>query len=178
MIYAFTGKKRSGKSTASKYIGGTRRNFKDRMVLEMKKRLPNHMKSIAKVMELLTGEVWTIERLFDEKPEPFRTLMQDYGTGVRRGDDPDYWVKLWKEMVRMTGGDVVVDDVRFLNEAAAVKELGGIIIRINRIDMEQDGDTHQSEVEMDQIVADHTINVMTGDFETLYAELDKIRVKK
>ena len=29
------------------------------------------------------------------KPKIVRELLQEYGTEVRRGDDPDYWVKAW-----------------------------------------------------------------------------------
>jgi hypothetical protein len=47
----------------------------------------------------------------------------------------DLWTKLWKRRVLRIleeGGDVVVDDCRYPNEAALVEELGGTVIRIIR----------------------------------------------
>ncbi|GJD51060.1 hypothetical protein OPKNFCMD_3811 [Methylobacterium crusticola] len=48
---------------------------------------------------------------------------------------PDLWTHLWAHQacaVREAGGRVVCDDCRFLNEAAAVRELGGIVLRLRR----------------------------------------------
>ena len=56
----------------------------------------------------------------------------------------------------------VVSDVRFLDEAKAIKELNGIIIRVNRKnDVSSENGTehkHKSELEMDSIIADYTID--------------------
>ncbi len=64
-----------------------------------------------------------------------RRLLQWYGTGICRKSDSDYWC------CRMTGKlvdlfsdsevkGVVIDDVRFLNEAQLVKSHKGVLIRI------------------------------------------------
>ena len=180
MIVAFTGKKQSGKSTACAYIErghlATRVNFKDGLVKELKEKFPNLLTQIIKTMDIVAYDgmnEWTIERLFSDKPPLMRALMQNYGTEVRRGDDPDYWVKQWISTVSRINHLVLCDDVRFINEAKAVHDVGGVIIRIERTDM-LSTDTHISEVEMESIDADHTISVGSGEHRRLYNELDFI----
>lgn len=63
-----------------------------------------------------------------------RQFMQLLGTEFGRhhfGDD--FWVNLWKEEVSSCWSDLVVcDDVRFANEAKAIRELGGTVIKLVR----------------------------------------------
>jgi adenylate kinase family enzyme len=165
MIIGFTGYKQSGKSTASAYIqektGAVRVNFKDALIAEVAQNFPTLLTEIAKVTDS--------KDLFTEKPPLMRALLQEYGTEVRRCDNPNYWVDKWLA----TAGEypnVVVDDVRFLNEAKAVKDMGGTIVRIVRNDIVST-DSHSSETEMEQILVDHTIVVNKGDFEGLYRAL-------
>lgn len=177
MIVAFTGKKRHGKSRAAEYaqakLGAVRINFKDAIVDELRENFPDLVREMCTFMEkhYWDGKAWTFERLIEEKPPLFRALMQNYGTQVRRGDRDTYWVDEWDE--RTLGYDTIVtDDARFLNEAQAVKMLGGIIIRVVREGYDTTTDTHVSETEMDSIVADYTI--VAKDLDELYAQLDVI----
>lgn len=179
-IIAFTGKKGSGKSTASVYVeqltGATRINFKDALVEEIRTYFPELLEAIIDVMDVVAYDGmdrWTVEKLFRDKPAVMRRLMQNFGTNVRRGEDSLYWVNKWEEKVANTKGMVIVDDVRFMNEARAVIANGGIIIRIER-EGQVDTDTHVSETEMDCIQEHFCIRVKTGDFNTLYAEINKI----
>jgi len=73
---------------------------------------------------------------------------------------------------------IVIGDIRFLNEAEAIKSRGGIIIRIVRTDDNENntnGDhaNHESEMEMDQIKADFMINNVHS-INNLYATIDNI----
>jgi hypothetical protein len=62
-----------------------------------------------------------------------RTMMQTLGTEWgRRMIHPDLWASVWKRHVATLDGPVVVDDLRFPNEAAAIREMGGIIWRVYR----------------------------------------------
>lgn len=179
-IIAFTGFKQTGKSTAAKYLeskGYVRHNFKDALVQELKDGFPDLLREIDSQWkkDLIRGGAtydvldWD---LFDKKPPLMRALMQNYGTDVRRKEDPDYWVKQWAK--NSYGHDkIVCDDVRFINEAAKVKERGGIIIRLTRPDITSGGE-HSSETEQLQIEVDYTIECVPGDHEHLYRELDKI----
>jgi len=168
-IIGLVGFKQVGKSTAAKYLedkyGFTRHNFKDAMVQEIKDNFPNLIEELEIHYNLSTPQ------LFIQKPPLMRALMVNYGTDVRRKDDPDYWTRQWvKNLVTQK---TVADDVRFLNEAAAVKLEGGIIIRLTRSDIPTGGD-HASETEQLEIVADHTIECDPGDHESLYRALDDI----
>jgi len=175
-LYAFTGKKGSGKSTAAKYVakktGAVRINFKDALVQEMKENFPDLLEELSYLYnpDEHGMEGWNF--LFREKPDLVRALMQNYGTEVRRGDNPDYWTQKWFYKVNQLD-NVVTDDVRFLNEAKGVKFLDGVIIRIIRSDITSTKG-HLSETEMDQIEADYTVEVEKGDLIDLYQQLDAI----
>ena len=101
-----------------------------------------------------------------------RALMQNYGTEVRRGDNPEYWTQKWFYKVNQLD-NVVTDDVRFLNEAKGVKFFDGVIIRIIRSDITSTKG-HLSETEMNQIEPDHTVEVEKGALIGLYQQLDAI----
>lgn len=166
-IIAFTGKMGVGKSTACKFFTDQpdceKLGFKDALLREVDERM-GPVLDIASTLYNIPRE-----ELFQKKPPLIRALLQNYGTEVRRRDDENYWAKQWKskaysELLR--GNSVVVDDVRFLNEAEAVRELGGIIVRLTRPDITTTG-SHQSELEMDAIVPDHVIETQPGDLAAL-----------
>ncbi len=181
MILGLTGKAGSGKTTVCSHLMENdarvvKINFKDCLVEEMKKNFPILLDWICRDREHyeVDGEPWTVDRLFQEKPPLMRALMQEYGTEVRRGDDTDYWVKQWKLKAIgaiADGKSVVVDDCRFLNEAEAIRELGGHIIKIQRTDITNTG-THQSEVEMEQIKVDGVVTVEMGEQQKLCEIVD------
>lgn len=175
MIIGFSGLARSGKTTCSSYIlekySGMfeKVNFKDGLIKELKQNFPDLLAEIDNIQNDLDG----IDSLFDRKPTLMRALMQNYGTEVRRGDNERYWIDKWNKAVSNIGKNVVVDDVRFLNEADAVKLAGGIIIRIKRTDIQEAGN-HVSETELDSIIPDHEIEVGPGEHQKIYDQLDEI----
>jgi deoxynucleotide monophosphate kinase-like protein len=62
-----------------------------------------------------------------------RTLLQWWGTDYRRTQDQDYWVKRLSETFRVLQPDIaLVTDVRFPNEADAIKRAGGYLVRVVR----------------------------------------------
>lgn len=168
-IIALIGMKQSGKSTASKYLqekyGFKPHNFKDSLINEIKTYFPDFVKAECELYNC-TGE-----ELFEKKPGHIRQLMQNFGTELRRKEDPNYWTYRWN--VDRTEKNIVVDDCRFLNEAKTIKVCDGIIIKIIRTGQENK-DSHQSEQEYNQIIPDYTIEVATGEQYKLYEQLDKI----
>lgn len=67
-----------------------------------------------------------------EQPKP-RTLMQWWGTEYRRKQDPLYWVKRLRKTFDDAGPEIaLVTDVRFPDEAAAIKSWGGYLVRVIR----------------------------------------------
>lgn len=159
-LIAFTGKKRSGKSTCADWLvnkGFKKLNFKDALIAEIKTNFPDLLKVI--------GDD------FENKTDAMRALMQNYGTEVRRKDNEYYWIEQWIESyLPIENDNVVVDDCRFLNEASVIKNFDGIIIRVIRHGF--NGDEHQSETEQDSISPDYEIVAETLD--ELYKKLGEL----
>ena len=102
------------------------------------------------------------------------SLLQWWGTEFRRAQDPDYWVKSWAKAVDPTADIVMTPDMRFINEAVAVKAKGGYTIRISRLN--PDGTpyvdptrdvNHRSETELDNHNFDFRITVKSGEMALL-----------
>lgn len=192
-LVGLVGFKQSGKSTVASYIeskyGFVRHNFKNALILEIKQNFPdllneiviNYNVAVRDYNSAYDKSMWLpeieVDGLFEKKPPLIRTLMMNYGTEVRRKEKDSYWTDKWLEKyLTIEKQNVVVDDVRFLNEASRIKGQTGIIIRIARTDITTGGG-HSSETEQLQIEADFTIKVNPGEHEKLYAELDVIMQK-
>lgn len=75
--------------------------------------------------------------VYDLKPFGVRELLQEYGTEVRRGDDSLYWTRKWSNAVAeaLEAGvpGIVAPDMRFWNEAVAIKRfVGAQTVHISR----------------------------------------------
>lgn len=81
-----------------------------------------------------------------------RHALQTLGTEWGRACDPEIWIKYAMckaREARQEGFSVIITDVRFLNEAAAITKEGGFIIKIDRPDLPEVGIAgHQSETEL------------------------------
>lgn len=74
-----------------------------------------------------------------------RHAMQTLGTEWGRDCiGENFWVDLWKRRVQEFDR-VVCDDVRFANEAAALRDMGGFVLRIDRQSLFEIGGDHPSE---------------------------------
>lgn len=90
------------------------------------------------------------ERAKDYVPEVRRTL-QRFGTESIRAIDDRFWINAAFariDALRAEGTPVVVTDVRYPNEADAIRDATGYLVRIVR-DLPDDGDAHASEKAMD-----------------------------
>lgn len=81
-----------------------------------------------------------------------RQLLQKFGTEVGRNISPNLWVDaLMNDYIEAKSNgyeeDWIVTDVRFENEAEAIRENGGILIRLNR--NTGFNDQHSSETALD-----------------------------
>lgn len=85
-----------------------------------------------------------------------REVMQQIGTEVFRRMDPDIWVNaLFREAARYSPLDTLyIDDVRFPNEAEAIRRRGGLVVRLTR---GQADDNHVSEAGLPDHLADLTV---------------------
>lgn len=83
---------------------------------------------------------WLYETTLDteltsySRTQNIRKTLQYWGTEVRRAQDPNYWVK---KCVQLTysyladGKSVYITDARFPNEADAVQDVYGKVVRLN-----------------------------------------------
>lgn len=108
-------------------------------------------------------------------------LLQWWGTEYRRAQDPDYWVKKTFANIPKNVDIVLITDVRFPNEADAVKQWGGYTINVQRL--RDDGQPfyasdrptdHISETALDGYNWDYYIKsknpVVTAELAITYAE--------
>lgn len=62
-----------------------------------------------------------------------RLVLQLWGTEVgRRAFHTDIWIASLENKLRKSSGNVVITDCRFPNEVQAIKNAGGIVIRVKR----------------------------------------------
>lgn len=108
---------------------------------------------------------------FDYQPLNFRQLLQRYGTEAHReifGDD--FWIRQLLDNVIDAEKFVLVTDCRFPNEAQAIKNRGGLVIRIVRPDQDDHGNHHASEQNIDALVDYFVVN--DGDLSKLRFEVE------
>jgi hypothetical protein len=75
---------------------------------------------------------WWAERLGMPDLTP-RWVLQYWGTEVvRRSFHDDTWIASLENKLRKTSDDVVISDCRFPNEIQAIKQAGGLVIRVHR----------------------------------------------
>jgi len=125
-IIALSGPAGCGKSTVSEYLASRHGYAKTKFA----KPLKDMCRAIGMTESQIEGDdkETPVEWLGDNSP---RHAMQTLGTEWgRRWMGDDFWVNLW---ARSAAGRplVVVDDCRFPNEAAAVRRLGGRVIRVD-----------------------------------------------
>ena len=81
-----------------------------------------------------------------------RRLLQWWGTEYRRAQDPDYWTKAWgrrAEQYDLARINILVDDVRFMNELEVIRAHGGRIVKIERPGF-LGANNHASETSLDE----------------------------
>lgn len=93
--------------------------------------------------ELLEGRTKQ-SREWREQPDPWwstrlgqtvtpRQVLQYWGTEVcRRSYHDDIWIASLENKIRNSTDDIVISDCRFPNEIKAIKNAGGIVIRVVR----------------------------------------------
>lgn len=156
MIIGLTGLAGSGKSTAASALenetGGYRLRFADG--------LKGMLRSLGCTEAEIEGQAKEMPsaRLGGQTP---RRAMQTLGTEWGRACmGEDFWVGLWSRRAvecLEVGCGVIAEDVRFPNEAAAVRALGGRVIRIERPSVALSEGCHPSESGLVSIVADAVV---------------------
>jgi hypothetical protein len=93
----------------------------------------------------------------DSYPE-VRGALQGTGKAIR-ALDPEFWLRMGMQRVddQRTRGPVVVTDVRYPNEADAIRERGGLIVRVYRTGTAPGPNAHESETALDDYEEDLAI---------------------
>jgi len=77
-------------------------------------------------------DAWWAERLGMPDLTP-RWVLQYWGTEVvRKSFHDDTWIASLENKLRKSKDDVVISDCRFPNEIQAIKDAGGIVVRVHR----------------------------------------------
>lgn len=152
MIIGLSGYARTGKDTVANYLvenhGFTRLAFADPMREAIYALNPSLGISRLSLQEIIDEYSWDgyKETSFGEE---IRGLLQRMGTEVGRNMFGEtFWIDYLMNKALEVGGDVVISDVRYLNEADAIRMMNGQVWRVNRPNVQAAND-HASEVEMD-----------------------------
>lgn len=162
MHIGLVGHKGAGKNLAAEIIRGRWREYAEVA-------FANPLKSVAKTIFGLTDEEMSCrdlkERPLDRYPfQSPRQILQTLGTEAIRGHWSEAWIEAWKKTVIGFYGDTITTDVRFSNEAEAVRSIGGHLIRIVRPPSGDEAnftpsitDKHASETVQDGIAVDKVV---------------------
>lgn len=141
MIIGITGFIGSGKDTVANYLVAKHGFVRDSFAGTLKDAVAQVFGWDRELLEGLTPEArewreqvdpWWAKRLNMPDLTP-RYMLQLWGTEVcRRGFHDDIWIASLENRMRKTVDDVVISDVRFPNEIAAIRKFGGICILVNR----------------------------------------------
>jgi len=167
-VVGFIGPIGCGKSLAASVAAGMMINA---TILPFAKPL----KSMLSAAGLTAEELYGVDK---ERPSPLlggktpRYAMQTLGTEWGRNTiNPNIWVNIWARQVSCLSapGFVFADDARFPNEIAAIRNLGGTVVKIVRPSSMVRNDEHASE-RSDELDYDLLLN-NDGDVKKLRTQL-------
>lgn len=148
MLIGISGRKRSGKDVICNYLikkhGFVRLGFSDALKDEVARTLPRTLEAYCMTVYGRHNAELVHRLLHTDRDDMTRCLLQEWGTELRRAENPGYWVEKWERAYCAIGGNVCTPDVRFPNEASAIKRFGGLLVKVSRPPL-QDHDTHASE---------------------------------
>lgn len=143
--------------------------------------LANHFK-----IDIVRKHIFTFDEVFNTKPAHVRHRLQQIGT--EEGRDvygENVWcdaLEAWIYQIYLSNNltKFVVADLRFDNEAKWIKDLGGVVIKIesdrNRSGMDSTALQHSSERGISEHLIDHVIINNEGtDIDTLKWQVSTIR---
>jgi len=172
-VIALSGKRESGKSTCADYLvrkyGAVKVSFATALREEL----------------IAFGYPRDLIYLKPTPPE-IRALLIAHGNG-RRFTDPSYWVKKLLDAITglmITAHLVVIDDLRFWNEAEKLRTLKVDLVRVGRAwgqgrDFIKGVDDDPSETDLDEWNDwDRTIIASDGQVEYLQTAMDDIMIQR
>jgi hypothetical protein len=185
VLIGLVGKKGSGKDTLKDYITKNNNNL-------VSYAFADPLKEICGILfqlnhEQLYGHQNIKEKKIDELNVSPRILLQRIGTNLFRKQllnvlpemkdvlkDDSIWIFAFKRWYQNNKHkDVIVSDVRFENEAECIRDMGGILIYIDRY-LETD-DEHESEKNIEKIKCDYVIKNKSTIID-LYKNFDNLNL--
>lgn len=199
-IYAFAGRKRSGKSELSNFMCEKYGAIKITIASYLKQLCANLLECDLKYLNKIKDDGTTFvhkpdDRWFNiinnETNIPIdiidkeignivftsvRQMLQIIGTNLIRKYYPDWHVnKMIKDIKSYNNKIIVIDDVRFVNEKNAIAELGGEIFFIIRTSNCLNVSNHISEISLTWDMFDNKhIIINNSDVNSLLTKFDKI----
>jgi hypothetical protein len=173
---ALMGRARSGKDTVAARLverhGFTRVAFADplkEMALEIDPVIPTAYGIHVRLARLVADSGWEFAKGYPE----VRRILQHCGQTVR-DRAPGFWVALALRAVDAAPGPVVLSDVRYPNEAEALRARGFRLIRIIRPGYVQNSaKLHVSETALDRYPPDIAV-VNAGSLSELHERADSL----
>lgn len=174
ILIGMTGKARSGKDTVGEYLA---RHYRFQTTAFAKPIKDGCKAMFGLTDEHLYGDLKEI--VIPEYGCSPRQIMQRCGTEFgRQMVHPEIWLmqveRQWQAMqanaAETFGSGLVVTDVRFENEAAMIRFLGGVIVHVDRPDVEQIAE-HSSEAGVEVSWQDLCVN-NNGDLTDLHMCID------
>lgn len=131
MIIGLAGYARSGKDEVAKVLvekyGFKRVAFAD-PIREFAQRVNPILTSGTRLNEMIHEFGWNIAKSNNET----RRLLQEIGVTARDMFGPNFWVDIALRNMSIYSENIVISDVRFKNEIAAIKQLNGQVWRVIR----------------------------------------------
>jgi len=133
-VIGISGKIGVGKDYVAQWLAGSlRANFPQRPVLLLA------FADMLKLVCLMNDPTIEYEHVFGEKTPASRLALQNTGTEYRERVGRDVWIRLLMYTMRMHAdrnhiGTFIVTDVRFREEAEALKEIDALLIRVEAPD--------------------------------------------
>lgn len=175
MIIGLTGYAQSGKDTVAsllvEHYGYTRVAFADKireLLYETDPPFPMETGQVVGLQNLIDVYGWDSAK----QNQLVRSMLQNLGVGARKLFGEAFWVQQALREVHFEG-NYVITDVRFMNEALAIKKYDNA--KLWRVTRPGVGPVngHVSESELDSIEVDAIIN-NDGDFKDLMIELAEV----
>lgn len=175
MIIGFMGKKGVGKTTAANFLVSNHGYQK----MSFAAKLKDLSRALFPFSDTdLNGQ--NKEKMFGKYDWTPREFMERFGEFMRYWDK-DYWLNGVRSIVQFNPNrDIVIDDVRYVNEADFIKSVGGILIRINRYPSQNpyiQDETSKSENSLNDYRPDYSIEEFQNtNLAQLYSSvLDKLK---
>lgn len=175
LVYGIIGPIGHGKSTVARYLADTHGFVEANFALPLKE-------TVAAVYSRLGVEPRHFLGTQEDKAEPIerlggitgRRILELVGTNGFRAAYEDTWLDIGFDVIHANDDRVVVGDLRFPNEAAAVRKRSGKIIRVFAEGKDIPPAEHESDEHWRSMVAEHEIRVPVGDLQALYRAVDAI----